>query len=141
MPRLTAVTLGVRDLQRATEFYSTVFGINPKPDMEGVSFFELPGTWISLFPIDHLAADIGPDVPVPKPGFNGITLACNARSREEVITILGLAESAGATIVKPPHDTFWGGFSGYFTDLDGYHWEIPWGPMFGFTGDGSLKFK
>lgn len=141
MPRLTVVTLGVRDLARATEFYSTVFGIKPKPDIEGVSFFELRGTWISLFPIENLAKDIGEDVPVPAPGFNGITLAHNARSREEVISIIAEAKAAGATVVKPPHDTFWGGFSGYFTDLDGYHWEVPWGPMFDFHDDGTLKFK
>ncbi|MDB6116569.1 MAG: putative lactoylglutathione lyase [Verrucomicrobiaceae bacterium] len=141
MPRLTVVTLGVRDLARATAFYTAVFGVNPKPEVEGVSFFELRGTWISLFPIENLAKDIGLEVAVPARGFNGITLAHNARSRDEVISIIVEAEAAGATIVKPPHDTFWGGFSGYFADLDGYHWEVPWGPMFDFHDDGTLKFK
>ncbi len=139
LSRLSVVTLGVTDLEKATAFYTEVFGIGPNPNYEGVSFFQLPGTWISLYPLDKLAEDIGPDVPIAGGGFNGITLAHNVRSKEEALAVIETARVAGATVVKPAQDTFWGGFSGYFTDLDGYHWEVVWAPMFGFTADGALQ--
>ncbi len=141
IPRLTVVTLGVRDLAAATAFYTTVFGRGPRPGTEGVSFFELPGTWITLFPLEKLAEDISPTQSAERGAFSGITLAHNARSRKEVIRIVETAEKAGARVVKKPQETFWGGFGGYITDPDGYHWEIVWGPMFDFTADGSLCFK
>lgn len=141
IPRLTVVTLGVRDLAAATAFYTTVFGRGPAPDTEGVSFFDLAGTWISLFPLEKLAEDISPEQPAERGAFSGITLAHNVRSREDVGRIVEAAETAGARVVKPPQETFWGGFAAYITDLDGYHWEIVWAPMFGFTGDGALLFK
>lgn len=77
---------------------------------------------------EKLAKDISPDVPVARSGFNGVTFAHNARSKDEVVEIIRRAETAGARIIKEPQDVFWGGFSGYFTDLDGYYWEVAWGP-------------
>jgi len=141
IPRLSVITLGVADLKRATEFYRAVLDTPPNTNSEGVTFIELPGTWLALFPLDHLARDISPDVPVVRSAFSGVTLAHNARSKEEVIAILQRAESAGARIMKQAQDTFWGGFSGYFADPDGYFWEVAWGPMFEFTGNGELRFK
>ncbi|MEW6658514.1 MAG: VOC family protein [Thermodesulfobacteriota bacterium] len=141
IPRLTVITLGVTDLAKATRFYETIFGIGPYPGYEGVSFFELPGVWLTLYPVDKLAADISPQLSPDGSGFSGITLAYNARSKDEVIAIFEEVRAAGASIVKPPQDTFWGGFSGYFADLDGYYWEVVWGPMFDFAPDGSLRFK
>ena len=141
IPRLTVVTLGVADLSKATEFYATVLGTPPNTSYEGVTFIELPGTWISLFPLKNLAKDISLEVPCSRGAFSGITLAHNARTKEDVIAIMERAKSAGARVVKEPQDTFWGGFSGYFADLDGYYWEVAWGPMFEFTEDGALKFK
>jgi len=138
--RVTILTLGVADLGKATEFYKVVLGTPPNIS-DGITFIELPGTWIALYPFEKLAEDISSDVPVLRSGFSGITLAHNARSKDEVIEIVRCAESAGATIIKEPQETFWGGFSGYFSDLDGYHWEIAWGPMFEFTENGELKFK
>ena len=70
-----------------------------------------------------------------------MTLAHNAGSREEVIAILERARSAGGRVVKEAQETSWGGFSGYFADLDGYYWEVAWGPMFDFTATGELRFK
>jgi hypothetical protein len=87
------------------------------------------------------AEDISPNIPKSRSGFNGITLAHNTRSKEEVIAIIERAKAAGAKIVKDAQDTFWGGFSGYFADLDGYYWEVAWGPMFEFDGNGDMKFK
>lgn len=138
--RVTILTLGVADLSKATKFYKTVLGTPPNI-MDGITFIELPGTWIALYPFEKLAEDISPDVPVTPNGFSGVTLAHNARSKDEVVDIVRRAESAGARIIKEPQDTFWGGFSGYFADLDGYYWEVAWGPMFEFAKNGEMKFK
>jgi predicted lactoylglutathione lyase len=141
IPRMTVITLGVKDLAKATGFYATIFGISPNSEYEGVSFFELPGVWLTLYPVEKLAKDISPQLSPTRSGFSGITLAYNARSRDEVVAIFEEVKTAGASIVKAPEDTFWGGFSGYFADLDGYYWEVVWGPMFDFAPDGSLGFK
>ena len=138
--RVTILTLGVADLDKASDFYKAVLGTPPNMS-DGITFIELPGTWIALYPFDRLAEDISLDVPVARAGFSGITLAHNVRSRDEVIKIIGCAEAAGGSIIKEPQDTFWGGFSGYFSDLDGYYWEVAWGPMFEFKENGEMKFK
>ncbi|MEK7949630.1 VOC family protein [Luteolibacter soli] len=140
MNRLTAVTLGVADLEASAGFYSGIFDTPPNRDHDGVCFFPLPGCWISLFPLGHLAEDISPEVPKTRSGFSGVTLAHNVKTKDEVIAVLERARAAGAAIVKEAQDTFWGGFSGYFADPDGYHWEVVWGPMFDFTDDGALLF-
>ncbi len=141
IPRVTVVTLGVADLRKATKFYEAVLGTPPNTSYDGVTFIELPGTWISLFPFENLAKDISPEVPVTRSGFSGITLAHNVGSKDDVIDIIKRAKSAGARIMKEPQKTFWGGFSGYFADLDGYCWEVAWGPMFEFSENGELRFK
>lgn len=141
IPRITVLTLGVADLNKATKFYEAVLGTPPNTSYDGVTFIELPGTWISLYPFEDLAKDISPEVPANRSGFSGITLAHNARRKDDVIAIVERARSAGARVVREPEETFWGGFSGYFTDLDGYYWEVAWGPMFEFTENGELRFK
>ena len=141
IPRLTVVTLGVADLSKATKFYEAVLGTAPNTSYDGVTFIELPGTWISLFPLENLAKDISAEVSVTRSGFSGITLAHNVDSKDDVIAIIKRAKSAGARVMKEPQDTFWGGFSGYFADLDGYCWEVAWGPMFEFSENGELRFK
>ncbi len=141
IPRLTVVTLGVGDLKKATSFYESVLGTPPNTSYEGVTFIELPGTWLSLFPIENLARDISPELAIARGQFGGITLAYNCRSKDEVIAIMKNAHSFGARIMKEPQETFWGGYSGYFADLDGHHWEVVWGPMFEFSENGALKFK
>ncbi len=139
--RLSMLTLGVSDLNMSTKFYEAVLGTPPNTSYGGVTFIELPGTWISLYPLENLAKDISPEVPATRGGFSGITLAHTARSKDEVIAIVERARSAGARVVKEPQETFWGGFSGYFADLDGYYWEVAWGPMFEFAENGELRFK
>lgn len=139
--RTTILTLGVADLPKATKFYETVLGTPPNTSSDEITFIELPGTWLALYPLEKLAEDISPGVPIIPSGFSGVTLAHNAGSKEEVTAIIRCAESAGARIVKEPQETFWGGFSGYFADLDGYYWEVAWGPMFEFTEKGELRFK
>jgi hypothetical protein len=140
LSRMTVVTLGVTDLPRATAFYSAAFAATPVTYPE-VAFYTLPGVWLALYPRDKLAADIGPALPLSPGGFNGITLAYNARSRAEVDAVFRHVASLGATLATPPHDTFWGGYSGYFADPDGHHWEIAWGPMFEFDARGEMRFK
>lgn len=139
--RLTMLTLGVADLNKATAFYEAVLGTPPNTSYDGVTFIELPGTWISLYPLENLAKDISPEIPATRSGFSGITLAHNAHSRDDVIAVIERARSAGARVVKEPQETFWGGFSGYFADPDGYYWEVAWGPMFEFTETGELRFN
>jgi catechol 2,3-dioxygenase-like lactoylglutathione lyase family enzyme len=129
-PRITLITLGVSDLPRSVRFYRDGLGW-PTTYCEGgeVAFFETAGTRLSLYPLAHLAADIGPDVQPSRGGFGGITIAHNVRTKPEVAEVLALAERAGGRIVKPAQDVFWGGHSGYFCDPDGYYWEVAWNPF------------
>ncbi len=141
IPKITMISLGVNDLPRATDFYRQVLNTPPNTSSEAITFIELPGTWLALYPLDKLAEDISPEVPTTRNAFSGITLAHNANSKDEVAAIMKRAEKAGAKIVKEPQETFWGGFSGYFTDLDGYYWEVAWGPMFTFDDNGNMKLS
>lgn len=127
-PRINIITLGTRDLSSATKFYEKDLGF-PKMDFEGnISFFMLNGSWLSLYPWELLAQDV--QIDAASSGFRGITLAHNVETEDQVISILEQAKNAGATIVKEAHKTEWGGFSGYFTDLDGHLWEIAYNPFF-----------
>ena len=128
-PRISIITLGVSDLPRAVEFYRDGLGL-PLLDenTESIAFFKNRGTWLSLYPRESLAADVG--IATEDGGFSGVTLAHNVRTREEVDALLDVAVNAGATLVKPAQDTFWGGYSGYFADPEGFLWEIAWNPHF-----------
>jgi len=119
--RISIITLGVKDFDRSLRFYRDGLGF-PTTAKEGdaIAFFQTSGTRLALYPLDKLAEDIAPGVRPSKDGFGGITLAHNARTKEEVSQILALAEKAGGKIVKPAQDVFWGGHSGYFSDPDGY---------------------
>ena len=127
-PRLTLVTLGVSDLERSIRFYRGGLGLPMRDGPEGVAFFETRGTWLSLYPRHALAEDIG--TPPDGTGFAGFTLAHNVRSPEDVDRTLREAVDAGARLVKPGQKVFWGGYSGYFADPDGFMWEVAWNPHF-----------
>jgi len=137
--RISIITLGVADLPRSIRFYRDGLGFPTaaKEDAE-IAFFKTNGTRLALYPLEKLAEDISPDVAVSRNGFGGITLAHNVRKKEEVAEVMALAEKAGGKIVKQAQDVFWGGHSGYFTDPDGYYWEVAWGPDFGFEDNGAL---
>ena len=139
-PRISLITLGVADLARAVRFYRDGLGFpTTYQDGDPIAFFATSGTRFAVFPLDELAADIATDVPVAGRGFGGITLSHNVRAREEVATVLALAEQAGGTIVKPAQEVeVFSGRHGYFTDPDGYYWEVAWNPTFPFAPDGSL---
>ncbi len=125
-PRISLITLGVSDLARSTEFYRDGLCLPTHGDFEGVTFFNLKGTWLSLYPRADLAADA--KVSAEGNGFTGFAMAHNVKSKEEVDAVLKQAGSAGATIIKQAQDAIWGGYSGYFSDPDGYLWEVAWNP-------------
>ncbi len=128
-PRISIITLGVSDLARSVRFYRDGLGLPLREEgSDAIAFFETRGTWLALYPRDALADDAA--VPPDGSGFPGFTLAHNVRSREEVDALLNEAASHGAKIVKPAQDAFWGGYSGYFADPDGYLWEVAWNPHF-----------
>jgi uncharacterized protein len=127
-PRLSLVTLGVRDLDAATRFYRDVLELPQLPTPPQVRFFELGRTWLALYPWDELAADA--DVSASGTGFRGFSLAHNVRSIEEADALMAAVERGGGTIVKPARKTDWGGYSGYFSDPDGFLWEVAWNPHF-----------
>jgi len=127
-PRISMVTLGVSDLARAVEFYQTGVGL---PNMESppeVAFFNLDGSWLGLFDRKSLAdeAMISPE----GSGYSGFNIAHNVASEAEVDEVMDQASAAGASITKPAEKTSWGGYSGYFKDLDGHLWEVAHNPHF-----------
>jgi hypothetical protein len=130
-PYISLITLGVSDLVRSTTFYKQGLGLPAKEEFEGVTFLNLRGTWLALYPREALAADA--HVSAVGNGFLGFTLAHNVKSKEAVDSVLKQAKAAGATIPKPAQDTDWGGYSGYLADPDGYLWEIAWNPHFDLT--------
>ncbi len=126
-PHITFVGLGVGDLERSIEFYENGLGLPRKEGPEGIAFFEMGGTMLSLYPRDKLAEDI--TVAPEGSGFPGFTLAHNVGSPELVDATLQEAVSAGAKLIKPGQKVFWGGYSGYFADPDGFYWEVAWNPF------------
>lgn len=137
--RLSIVTLGVRDLDRARSFYLDGLGWNEQEqDSDGIVFVQMPGIVFALYPIAALAEDVGVEVPSgPAPG--AVTLAYNTRTEAEVDDVLEMAVGAGATLVKAAEKVFWGGYSGYFADPDGHLWEVAFNPFSTIAEDGSMQ--
>ncbi|MBI5136142.1 MAG: VOC family protein [Nitrospirae bacterium] len=132
-PRLTLVTLPVDDLERAVRFYRDGLGLPTEGIMGAefehgaVAFFELQGgIKLGLWPRKSLEHDSGRAV--AKGDMSSIVLAHNGTSRDEVDRVMAEAKAAGATIVKPARNTFWGGYGGYFADPDGHLWEVAYNP-------------
>ncbi len=135
--RISLITLGVRDLQKSTVFFERLGWHRSVKAAEGVAFFHCGGIVVSLFPLADLAKDAG--VAVERSGFGGFAVAYNTRNREDVDSVLAEAAAAGAEIVKPAQDAFWGGYSGYFRDLDGHLWEVAWNPGFPLDEQGAVQ--
>jgi uncharacterized protein len=130
-PKIGLITLGVTDLERSTRFYRDGMGFPQHGNYPGVTFFALNGTWLGLYPRADLARDAHVDE--AGTGFRGFRLAHNVASKEEVDSVLNEAEKAGGRIVKKATEAKWGGYSGYFSDPDGFLWEVAWNPHFDLT--------
>lgn len=133
-PRITVITIGVDDLERALRFYRDGLGlatdgiVGAEFEYGAVAFFDFQaGVRMALWPRTSIAHDSG--LPATPPSATEFTLGHNVNSREEVDAVMAQAERAGASIAKPAHDTFWGGYAGYFRDPDGHLWEAVWNPQ------------
>ncbi len=133
-PRVSVLTIGVDDLDRALRFYRDGLGLHTDGIVGGefefgaVAFFALqPGLQLALWPRESIAHDCGLGVSAPSP--TEVTVGHNVSSKAEVDIVMKQAGAAGATIVKAAQDTFWGGYAGYFLDPDRHLWEIVWNPQ------------
>ncbi|HEX9905610.1 MAG TPA: VOC family protein [Propylenella sp.] len=134
--RLSLVTLGVDDLGRARRFYEAL-GWERGNENPEVVFFQLNGLVLALWSRRSLAEDA--KVSADGGGFRGVALAYNARSKADVDAVMAEAETAGARMLKPAEDVFWGGYSGYFADPDGHLWEVAWNPQWEVTPEGNVR--
>lgn len=140
MNRINLITLGVKDLKASLQFYKNI-GFKTTAEVTddnlAIVFFNNDGTKLEIFPVEELAKDINAESPptIATGGFIGITLAYNAKSKEEVDSILEQVETFGATVVKPAQALEWGG---YFTDINGYYWEVAYGDMWEFDEQNML---
>lgn len=127
-PRISMITLGVRDLAASVKFYEEGLGFPRMESPPEVAFFTLNGTWLGLYGREALAADA--TVSSEGSGFESFALAHNVRTEAEVNGVIHQALEAGATLVKTPEKVHWGGYSGYFRDPDGHLWEVAHNPHF-----------
>jgi uncharacterized protein len=134
--RLSVVTLGVRDIARATAFYAAMGWQPVADDHDDVSFFQAGCMVVALWGRDQLAEDSRVD---DNGGWGGVTLAYNTRSRAEVDDVIEEARRGGARIGREPAETFWGGYSGVFVDPDGHPWEVAHNPGWRLTEDGAVR--
>jgi predicted lactoylglutathione lyase len=135
------VCLGVRDMKASIAFYKQIgFQTNETDDAPPVIFFDTQGTKLELYPLDLLAKDISEDNPPPlsRGGFGGVTLAITLKSEQEVDGFMDAVVAAGGTIAKQPQRVFWGGYSGYFQDPDGYYWEVAYSERWAFDENDML---
>lgn len=135
--RLSVITLGVSDLDRAQRFYQEGLGWTLGAAEEQIRFFQLNGLILALYPRQALAEDV--QLPAAGAGFRAMTLAYCARSREEVDADLQRAMAAGGRLVKPAQEVFWGGYSGYFADPDGHLWEVAHNPFWALDAAGNVR--
>jgi uncharacterized protein len=132
--RVSLITLGVADVERARSFYEHL-GWQVGLALDDTVFFQAGGTIVGLWGREQLAADSGV---TDTDGWGGITLAHNVRSNDDVDRVIEQARSAGGRIVREPAETFWGGYSGVFVDIDGHPWEVAVNAGFPLAADGSI---
>jgi hypothetical protein len=132
-PRITVITIGVDDLEASLRFYRDGLGlktdgiIGTEYEHGAVAFFELQaGLRLAIWPRSSISSDSG--VPESSGSPTDFTLGHNVGSRQAVDEVMAQALEAGASLVRPAHDTFWGGYAGYFQDVDGHLWEVVWNP-------------
>jgi len=134
--RISIVTLGVAHLERSRGFYERLGWKRSSASTGDIVFFQAGSMALALYPRRHLAKDA--NIAADGQGFAGFAIAYNARSRDEVNAVLAEAAAAGAKILKPAQEAFWGGYSGYFCDPDNFPWEVAWNPSFPIAEDGSI---
>ncbi|MFZ4453967.1 VOC family protein [Salibacterium aidingense] len=143
MNSIHLICLAVKDISKSLKFYRD--GLGFKTSIEGekpvIVFFNNDGTKLELFPLSELQKEIGAPASNVSEGFPRFTLAHNVRSKEEVDVMMKQAEAAGATIVSQPVTQCWGGYSGYFTDPDGFYWEVAYGPDWEFDDNDMLVME
>ena len=125
--KLTLITLGVRNFQKALSFYDGLGWQKSDKSMDDYALFPLGGIVLGLYPLKELSADTG--LSYEPSAFAGMTISYNATSEAEVDSVLAKVEELGATIIKPAQKVFWGGYSGYFKDFDGYIFEVAYNPF------------
>ena len=136
--RVSLITLGVRDMDRAAEFYEAL-GWQRVASPDGVVAFDLIGQTLGLYALSALADEIG--VPVGELGTGAMTLAHNLRDKAGVDALIAAAGAAGAKILKQPGDVFWGGYNGYFADPDGHIWEVAHNPFSPLSANGEFRWN
>ncbi|QEC67130.1 VOC family protein [Panacibacter ginsenosidivorans] len=136
--KLNLITLGVDDFEKSLHFYEKGFGWKKsEKSIDDLALFPLGGITLALYPRKELAADV--TVEYQPTTFSGLTLAYNTKSEKEVDEVLAKVETLGATIIKPAQKVFWGGYSGYFKDLDGYVIEVAHNPFWELDENDNLK--
>jgi predicted enzyme related to lactoylglutathione lyase len=136
---VSLLSLGVRDLARATAFYEALGWRRSSASVEGnVSFFHTTGTVVALYGLDDMAADAGLPRADALPEFRGVALAINVGSEPEVDAVLAAAEAAGGRILAPAGRAPWGGWTGHFADTEGWDWEVAHNPGFPLRADGTV---
>jgi hypothetical protein len=136
--KVNMITLGVSDLAASTAFYRCLGWQPAAASQDTVTFFQAGGVVLGLFPRDALAEDAKLPA-LPGPGSGAFTIAQNLASRDLVDRAIEEAVAAGATLIKAAEDVFWGGYSGYFADLDGHLWEVAWNPFFPLDDNGLIR--
>jgi len=137
--RLGALTLGVRDLARARRFYEDGLGWARDGGEDDIAFYQCNGFVLGLYEWAKLADDAG--VGADGSGFRGVALAYCVRAPEDLERVLAAAQAAGATMLVPARDAFWGGRDGYFADPDGHLWQVQWNPHLEITDRGECLMK
>ncbi len=140
MNSIHLICLGVTNLDDSLEFYKNLGFQTKEKAGASIVFFNNCGTKLELYPIESLAKDINAKNPpvINQTYFSGITLACNMKSKTEVDELFAKVREIGGVIVKEPEPTDWGGYSGYFQDLDGYYWEVAYGDTWAFDENDML---
>jgi catechol 2,3-dioxygenase-like lactoylglutathione lyase family enzyme len=136
--RVSLITMGALDINVLAQFYEAL-GWKRVDSPDGVIAFDLIGQTLGLYPLAALAEEIG--VPVDALGRGAMTLAYNVREKGDVTPLLGRAKAAGAQVLKPASDVFWGGHHGYFADPEGHIWEVAWNPFSPLGPDGAFQWN
>ncbi len=144
MNRLNLICLGVVNMRETLCFYKELgFKAHEKETEPPIVYFDNQGSKIQLFPIDALARNLNVQSIARKepPEFSGITLVCYTKSKEEVDHIFSLVKKVKGKIIKEPQEVFWGGYSGYFQDPNGYHWEVTYSDAWEFDNQEMVVIR